>query len=337
MTQTSTPSPQLFFETAFAIQRTEAINAAIDLEIFTSIKEKNDTPSTLAKRCQASERGMRMLADYLVMLGFLTKSGNAYQLTPDSELFLVKNSPAYVGNTLEFILTPSMYNGFRQLTTAIRKGGTALDDKGTTAADHPEWVTFARAMVPMMIGPAKWIANHLASEPGPVKKVLDIAAGHGVFGVEIAKRFPDAEIVAVDWGNVLAVAQENADAASLGKRYRTIPGSAFDVSYGEGYDIALLTNILHHFDQPTCETLLRKIHDSLSPHGRIITLEFVPNDDRITPESADFALIMLATTPAGDAYTFKEYDMMFRNAGFGKSEIHPVPKSKEHVIVTQRS
>lgn len=134
MTQTSTPSPQLFFETAFAIQRTEAINAAIDLEIFTSIKEKNDTPSTLAKRCQASERGMRMLADYLVMLGFLTKSGNAYQLTPDSELFLVKNSPAYVGNTLEFILTPSMYNGFRQLTTAIRKGGTALDDKGTTAA-----------------------------------------------------------------------------------------------------------------------------------------------------------------------------------------------------------
>ncbi len=108
MSQKSTPSPQLFFETAFALQRTGAIKAAIDLEIFTAIKENNDTPSSLAKRCQASERGMRMLADYLVMLGFLTKSGNAYQLTQDSELFLVKNSPAYVGNSLEVILTPSM-------------------------------------------------------------------------------------------------------------------------------------------------------------------------------------------------------------------------------------
>ncbi len=337
MTQTSSPSPQLFFETAFAIQRTEAIKAAIDLEIFTAIKEKNDTPSLLAKRCQASERGMRMLADYLVMLGFLTKTGNAYHLTQDSELFLVNTSPTYVGGTLEFILAPPMYDGFRQLTTAIRKGGTALDDKGTTADNHPEWVTFARAMVPMMIGPAKWIADHLGSKPGPVKKVLDIAAGHGVFGVEIAKRFPDAEIVAVDWANVLTVAQENANAASLGNRYRTIPGSAFDVNYGKGYDIALLTNILHHFDPPTCEALLRKVHDSLNPTGRVVTLEFVPNDDRISPASADFALIMLATTPAGDAFTFKELDMMFRNAGFGKSEIHAVPKSKEHVIITQKS
>ena len=334
MTQAPTPSPILFFETAFAIQRTCTIRAAVDLEVFTAIKEGHNTASALADRCHASERGLRMLADYLVMLGFLTKSGDTYALTPDSAVFLVKTSPAYLGGTLEFLLSPTLFEGFCDLTAAVRQGGTTLPDQGTIAEEHPEWVTFARAMVPMMMGPAKWIAEHLVSTGGTIRKVLDVAAGHGVFGVEIAKRFPDAEITAVDWPNVLNVARENANAASLGDRYHTIAGSAFDADLGEGYDVVLLTNFLHHFGIPECEDFLRKVRASMAPGGRVITLEFVPNDDRISPASADFALIMLVTTPAGDAYTFKEWDAMFQNAGFGRSELLAVPNSKEHVIIT---
>ena len=337
MTQPTSPSPQLFFDTAFAFQRSEAIKAAINLEIFTAIGDGHHTSGSIASHCKASERGIRMLADYLVMLGFLTKTGNAYGLTKDSELFLVKDSPAYVGGTLEFIHSPPLIENFRHLTEAVRKGGTALDDKGTTAEEHPEWVTFAKAMVPMMSGPAKWIGEYLESTGNPVNKVLDIAAGHGIFGVEIAKRFPQAEVFAVDWANVLTVALGNAKAANLSTRYHTIPGSAFDVEYGQGYDLVLLTNFLHHFDQPTCESLLRKVLASLKSGGRVVTLEFVPNEDRISPESADFALIMLATTPGGDAYTYKDLDTMFKNAGFGNSDIHVVPNSKEHVLITHKT
>jgi len=337
MQNSSPPTPQLFFETAFAFQRSAAIKAAIDLDVFTAISKGHHTSTSIASHCQASERGIRMLADYLVMLGFLIKTDNTYGLTKESELFLVKGSPTFVGGTLEFIHSPPMIEGFRSLLEAVRTGQTALDDKGTVTKEHPEWVTFARAMIPMMIGSATWIGEHLLSIGGTINKVLDIAAGHGVFGVEIAKRFSSAEITAIDWPNVLAVAQGTANAASLGTRYKTIPGSAFDVDYGEGYDLVLLTNFLHHFDQPTCETLLRKVHASLAPNGRVVTLEFVPNDDRISPESADFALVMLATTPAGDAYTFKELDAMFTNTGFGTSEIHAVPSSKEHVIITKKS
>jgi len=334
MTQAPSPSPILFFETAFAIQRTCSIRAAVDLDVFTAIKEGHNTTSALADRCKASERGLRMLVDYLVMLGFLTKSDNTYALTQDSEVFLVKTSPAYLGGTLEFLLSPTLFDGFCNLTEAVRKGGTTMEDQGTIAEEHPEWVTFARAMVPMMIGPAKWIAEHLVSTGGTIRKVLDVAAGHGVFGVEIAKRFPDAEVTAVDWANVLTVARENADAAALDDRYKTIAGSAFDVDFGEGYDVVLLTNFLHHFGIPECEDFLRKVRGAMAPGGRVITLEFVPNDDRVSPASADFALIMLVTTPAGDAYTFKEWDAMFQNAGFGRSEILAVPNSKEHIVVT---
>lgn len=333
----SNPSPQLIFETINAYQRTAMLKAGVDLQLFTAIQEGNHSMDSLAKRCGASVRGIRILADGLTMLGFLTKEKNHYDLTINSATFLVEGSPAYLGSTLAFMLSPPLFDGFRNLTDAVRKGGTILDNEGTTAEEHPEWVNFARAMVPMMIGPAKWISEHLKGQDRPVRKVLDIAAGHGVFGVEIAKVFPEATITAVDWAPVLTVARENADGASLGSRYQTIAGSAFDVDYGKGYDLVLLTNFLHHFDQSTCESLLRKIHAALGDKGRVVTLEFVPNEDRISPESADFALIMLVTTPLGDAYTFKELEAMFKNTGFQKNEIFPVPESKEHVVVSYKS
>ena len=77
---------------------------------------------------------------------------------------------------------------------------------------------------------------------------------------------------------------------------------------------------------------------ALKPGGKAITLEFVPNDDRVTPPTAAaFSLIMLANTDAGDAYTFSEYEKMFRNAGFAKSTLHPVPEMPQQVIVSEKS
>ncbi|MGH9795266.1 MAG: SAM-dependent methyltransferase, partial [Candidatus Acidiferrales bacterium] len=213
--------------------------------------------------------------------------------------------------------------------------GTAATTEGTISPENPVWVEFARAMAPMMAFPAEGIAELLRAYEGC--KVLDIAAGHGLFGIAIARRNPQAQVVAVDWRNVLEVAKENAQQAGVAERYRTLPGSAFDVDFGADYDVALLTNFLHHFDVPTCEKLLRKVHAALAPGGRVATLEFVPNDDRVSPPAqATFALAMLATTPAGDAYTFAELDRMFRNAGFAGSEMHALPPSFQHVVISTK-
>ena len=169
-------------------------------------------------------------------------------------------------------------------------------------------------------------------------KVLDIAAGHGMYGISIARKNPKAEVAALDWPNVLQVAQENAKKFGVADRYTVRPGSAFEAEMGTGYDYALLTNIFHHFDTAGCETLMRRVHAALKPGGKAITLEFVPNDDRVTPPTAAaFSLIMLANTDAGDAYTFSEYEKMFRNAGFAKSALHPVPEMPQQVIVSEKS
>jgi SAM-dependent methyltransferase len=277
------------------------------------------------------------LADYLTIQGFLTKDGSRYKLTPDSALFLDRRSPAYMGSVLGFLHAPKFIDAFQNLTEAVRKGGTVAGEAGTVAPEHPLWVEFAKSMIPMMAKPAEEIALFVRQTQPDVKKVLDIAAGHGLFGIEIAKRCPDAEIAALDWPNVLAVAQDLARQVGVQQRYRTIAGDAFQQDFGSGYDLVLLTNFLHHFSIATCETLLRKVHRSLTDGGRVITLEFVPNDDRVTPPvAAEFGLIMLATTPEGDAYTFQEYEQMFRAVGFTRTALHPVPGSAEQVLVSSK-
>ena len=133
--------------------------------------------------------------------------------------------------------------------------------------------------------PSEIIAAEMA-KGGEVRKVLDIAAGHGIFGIAMARQNPEAQIYAADWPKVLEVARQNAEQAGVTSRYHIIPGSAFDVQFGSDYDLALITNFLHHFDPPTCTNFLRKVHTALKRGGRAAILEFVPNPDRVTPPTA---------------------------------------------------
>lgn len=334
---TAAPSPEQVFETLTAFQRSAALKGAIELDLFTAIAAGANTVQAIAARCQASERGTRILCDYLTIIGFLNKTGQTYALTQNSAIFLNRHSPAYIGSVARFLNSPSLMDAFQNVAETVRRGTTLLGGAGSMDPEHPMWVDFARAMMPMMAPAAEGMATLLEAEKGESWKVLDIAAGHGIFGVTLARRNPQAQVTALDWQSVLNVALENAQAAGVIDRYHLLPGSAFEVDYGTGYDVVLLTNFLHHFDQPTCETLLRRVQAALKPGGRAVTLEFVPNDDRVTPPiEATFSLTMLATTAAGDAYTFAEYGEMFRHAGFARSEIHQVPMSPQHVIISYK-
>ena len=331
------PSPQLFFQTMNAHQRTEALKTAIELEVFTAIAEGNTTAADIAKRCQASEKGIRILCDYLTIMEMLTKQGKNYGLTLDSSVFLDKRSPAYLGGAVEFLGDPILTGGAKYMTDAVRKGGTAMPDEGTIAPDNPVWVTFARAMAALMNMPSQVLAKLVDPDADRKLKILDIAAGHGLFGIAFAKNNPQAEVTALDWKAVLEVARDNAQKAGVADRHSTIEGSAFDVDYGTGYDLVLLTNFLHHFDPPTCEIILRKVHAALAVGGRAVTLEFIPNEDRVTPpDSAGFSMMMLISTPSGDAYTFSELERMAANAGFSRSTLHPLPPTFQQVVISEK-
>jgi hypothetical protein len=329
------PSPALFFDTVNAYQRTEALRAAIDLDLFTHAAGGRRTAADLAAACGASPRGVRILADFLTICGFLRKQDDRYEPTPDADVFLNRNSPAYLGGTVEFLLTPMLRECFTTLTAAVRRGGTAVSDEGTVSPDNPVWVAFAKAMGPLMRPQAELLAALAGDDPGRPLRVLDVAAGHGLFGTAVARRFPQARVTALDWPNVLAVAKENAAREGVADRHALLPGDAFAVDWDGPYDVVLLTNFLHHFDEPTNVGLAKKAFAALAPGGRALTLEFVPDPDRVSPPAtASFALTMLATTARGDAYTFAEYDRMFAAAGFARSEFRPLPPTTQQAVVS---
>ena len=335
MTTPAAPSPELFFQTLWAYQRTAAIRTAVELDVFSAIHAGAETPDAVAAKCGASVRGTRILCDYLAMMGFLVKTANRYALTADSATFLVKSSPAYVGGVIDFLMSDAIVRNLDRLADTVRRG-TVLPESNIVSEENPVWEDFARAMVPMMGPAAQEMAGLLAVEPGGRQRVLDIAAGHGMFGIAVAQKNPGAEVVAVDWPRVLGVASQNASRLGVAARHRTIAGDAFTTDWGSGYDLALVTKFLHHFDAPTCTAFLRKVHASLDAGGRVAVLEFVPNEDRLGPPMpAGFALTMLAETAGGDAYTFSQLQAMLEDAGFHGVERHDL-HGPETVVVAHR-
>jgi 2-polyprenyl-3-methyl-5-hydroxy-6-metoxy-1,4-benzoquinol methylase len=336
-TPQSAPSPSLFFDTANAFQRTAALKAAVELKLFTAIAQGHDTAAALASHCKIAPRGARILADYLTIAGFLTKSADRYALTPDSALFLNEHSRAYAGAAIEFLCSPESFAGFAGLTDRVRNGGAPPDDVALTQGGQHRWVSFARGMAGLMALPADLLAKLTLNGDASPMKILDIAASHGLFGLAFATHNPNAKVVALDFPVVLEVARENAAHLNVLSRFETLPGSVFDVDFGKDFDIILLPNILHHFDAPSNERLLKKVHAALKPTGRAVTLEFIPNDDRISPPtSAAFSLVMLTHTAHGDAYTLKEFQQMFHNAGFSQTTFHDLPPTVEQVLISQK-
>lgn len=337
MENNDAPSPVLFFQTLTAYQRSGALKAAIDLDLFTAIGAGGATAGELADRCHAAERGTRILCDYLTVLGFLEKNGERYSLTKDTATFLVRSSPAYGGGAADFLMSDHLKDAFDSVANSVRKGGTVLGEAGSMAPEHPMWLNFARGMGWMMLPAAQALAGLIPLDQSRDTRVLDISASHAIWGIVFAQRNPRAKIVALDWAPVLKIARENAARMGVADRFSTLEGSAFDLDFGRDYDVVLLPNFLHHFDPPTCVQLLRKVHASLRAGGRLGIVEFVPNPDRVSPpEAATFSLVMLVSTERGDAYTFAEFEQMLTEAGFASIEQHSLPPGISTAILAQK-
>ena len=336
MSDQNFPTPERIFQRINALHSSAALKGALELGLFTALGGESKSSESLSKTIEASEKGVRILCDFLVIDGLLQKEGTEYRSSPDAALFLDENSPAYFGSACRFMLGANMFESLSNVAGAVRKGGTLLEGQGSV---EPDWVNFARNMAPLVKLSAQFIADLAMRDIANDKpfRVLDVAASHGLFGIEIAERHPKAEVVALDWPAVLDVASENAEKAGVADRFARLPGDAFDVDFGAGFDVVLLANFLHHFDVQTCTDFLRKVHRSLNDGGQAMTLEFVPNEDRVSPpDQAAFALTMLATTASGDAYTFKQLESMSADAGFARSELHRMMGPPQAVVVSTK-
>jgi SAM-dependent methyltransferase len=317
---------------------TAAVKAALDLEVFTHIAHGLVTPEQLAVAKGTTPRAMRILCDALVAFGALNKSDGRYSLPPGSQALFVKGSPMYMGAMSRILANPVMWEAAGKLGEIVKAGRSTIEHPAEEP-DNPFWQEFSRASRQMatMFGPivADAVAELLPA--GGPKRILDIAAGSGMYGFSALKRFPNARLVSVDWPGVLKLAEPTARQMGLSDRVEFCSGDIFSADLGSGYDLVLAVNIYHHFSIEKCTELSRRLYGATAPAGMLIVVDSVPDEKREKDRTAlTFALTMLIWTQDGDTYTLSEYRKMLETAGYRDIALKEIPGPRPMQAVIAR-
>ena len=311
------PSPERVLRTMWDYAPPLMLAAAVRLGIFDLLAAKPQTLGELADACGASHRGLRALLDGLTGLGFLAKEATErYRLTPESGAFLVSGQPGYLGG---------MFAHAHQLVPAwLRLEETVRSGKPLDALNQEEGAEFFKQLVVSLYSMNLPAAQELGKILGVAEtkkpiRVLDLAAGSGVWGIGVAQNAPLATVTAVDWPQVLEITRQFAGRAGMADRFSYIGGDLDSVDFGGGYDIAILGHILHSEGERRSRALLRKTFQALAPAGTAVIAEFLVNRDRSGPPmGVIFALNMLLRTEEGDTFSFEQIASWLVEAGFSE-------------------
>ncbi len=304
---------------------------AVKLDIFTVISQGADTAKDSAHEISSSEDALERLLNACVPLGLLTKKNDRFANTPESEEFLVKGKPHYLGD-LVMMIGGDLYKLWGELTDVVKEG-TSRHRLSERMKSPEEAKGFTRAMHNNAMAPAKAMAEKVDFTGR--KKLLDIGGGSGAYSIAITKRFTKLQATIYELPNVVSVAKDYiAEAQAL--RVDTVEGDFHTDGLPSDYDTALISQILHSYSTETCKEIILKAYNSLSDEGMLIINEFLLDDDKIGPEYAVlFSLNMLLESRGkGASYTYREISSWLKEAGF--NNISRIPLSGPHVAIVAR-
>ncbi len=316
-------TPERLMQLAWGYAPPLIIEAAVRNGVFDALDGGARTVAELSAETGASERGLTAISDALVGLGLLEKDGPArYRLAPESAAFLVKDKPGYLGGFFRHIST-QLVPDWLHLTETVRTGKppVAVNDEATGS---PFFQDFVESLFAVNYPGAKRLGEHLGLSRAiaPVR-VLDLAAGSGVWGIALALQTPHVTVTAVDWPGVLETTRRVVDRYGLTQRYAFVAGDLLRAEFGAGHRIATLGHILHTEGEARSRELLRKTFGALAPGGTIAIGEFLVSQDRTgPPHCLLFAVNMLLHSSAGNAYSFEEIAAWLTEAGF--TDIRPL-------------
>jgi 2-polyprenyl-3-methyl-5-hydroxy-6-metoxy-1,4-benzoquinol methylase len=334
------PSADALMQLMQGYQATAILRTGVELGVFDRLADGPATAAEVAASAGADERGTRILLDALAGLGLLDAvDGGGYRLSPLSATYLVSGGPAYLGSLTRVFAADHLWDRFRALGEAVRRGGAVTEDHAETPM-HPWWEEFAASIGGLAAAAAPAVAATIAPWAGGRDRleVLDVACGNGMYGYTIALQQPQAHVWSLDWPNVLGATRRMADRLGVADRADYIEGDMFEVDLGGPHDLVVMSHVLHHFDEGRCVDLLRRAAAVTRDDGRIVIQDFVATgDDRGRDVAAGmFSVIMLVWSRQGEAHPLARLERMLAAAGFGRPEVHPLPHLPTTVLVASR-
>jgi ubiquinone/menaquinone biosynthesis C-methylase UbiE len=320
------PSPQKFLQYSFGYAAPLILEAAVRHGLFDHLAAGPQSADELAAMAKISRRGARILLNALVGLEVLTKDASGrYSHTPDSAEFLVSTKPGYIGGFLKHT-SSQLIPKWLKLTEVVKTGkpATAVNQEGDGSAFFSE---FVEDLFPVNYRAASALGDalKLSEAKGPVR-VLDLAAGSGVWGIALAQKSPHVRVTALDWPGVLTTTRKVAAKHGVGDRFQFVPGDLDSADFGSGYQVATLGHILHSEGVERSKSLIGKTFRSLASGGAIAIAEWLVNDERRQPPPGlIFAVNMLVNTDAGDTFSFSEIREWLEQVGFRDARLLEVP------------
>jgi SAM-dependent methyltransferase len=329
-------TPQRIMQYLFGYGPSFCLEAAIQNRVFDVLDERAKTIEEVSQETGASIRGLRAIMNLLVGLEFLAKdSEGRYSLTPESATFLVSTKPAFHGGVFRHN-TSHMIPQWLELNEVVRTGRPAK--AVNREAEGAEFFQqFVEDLFPLSYAAAQRLAEVLqVSEVKEEVRVLDLAAGSGVWGLALAESSPKLRVTVVDWSKVVPVTKRMVKRFGLEDRYEFIEGDLLKTDFGSSYDIATLGHLLHCIGEERSRALLKKTFDALAPGGTIAIQEFLVNDSRTTLNMGlVFAVNMLVNTDQGDTFSFEEIKGWLQEAGFKQARMVESPGPSPLILATK--
>lgn len=313
-------TPENMLKLAMGFWGSKVLLSAVELGVFTEIASNPSTAEELAKRLGLSERGHRDFLDALVSLKLLTRDGGIYRNSPDTDLYLDKNKPTYLGGFLEMVNT-RIYPSWANLTEALKTGAVQNETKGqgddmfaALYKDKKRLELFLKSMS----GISGAVIGAI-SEKFPWQKYqtfADVGTAQGALPVHIARKHAHLSGVGFDLSQVKEIFEAYVAENGLSDRVKFVPGDFFKGSL-PSVDVIVMGHILHDWNADEKRMLVKKAFAALPSGGAYLVYDaMIDNERKENAFGLLMSLNMLVETPGGFDYTPNDLEGWLKEAGF---------------------
>ena len=329
------PTPKHILQTGLAFWPSKILLTAVKLDLFTLLAEKKSLSGAEIKTAlgfNCIPRHNFDFLDTLVTIGFLQREGlletARYSNTAETEFFLDKKKPSYVGGIL-VMANNRLYPFWNDLEAGLKTGEAQNEIKHggdnlfeALYNDQNRLKEFINAMTGVQVG--NFMAFAQKFDFANKKTLADIGGSGAMLSLMVAKHQPHMNCVSFDLPPVAPIAQENVNHFGLNDRVKIAAGDFFKDELPKA-DILVMGNILHDWSEEEKIALMKKAYDTLPADGAFVAIENVIDDERNKNAfGLMMSLNMLIETSHGFDYTFADFNRWAKQCGFSRTELIPL-------------